>query len=197
MMVGIEGTVSASLSANTQATITMPKSGLTVIGVQTSASCHLTIPLDAARNAIIFSDHNMTSPVVVKFNLKLSTTTFLITSDTSCTIYVYYGTPFPGARDISAYAGVLSTISPTASGSGSFTVTFPGSQRKAVGIIASSSASYYDINFANNVGETFYLFGAPNLIYDVTQMDAALPNSLTVNYTAAGALNGYIVIYYS
>lgn len=196
-MVGIEGAVSASLTANTQATITMPKSGLTVIGVQTSADAHLTIPLDAARNAIIFSDHNLTSPIVVKFNLKLSTTTFLMTSDASVTIYVYYGTPFPGAKDISAYAGVLSTISPTASGSGSFTVTFPGSQRKAVGALLSASASYYDINFASQVGETFYLFGAPNLIQEVVPMDAALPNSLTVNYTAAGALDGYIVIYYS
>lgn len=192
---GIEGTVKVSLTGGTQATVTMPKTGLTVIGVQSSVSVHLTIPLSASDNAIIFSDHNATSPAIYAFTQTLQSNQIFITSDVSCDLYVYYGTPFPGSKPLSAYKGIYEEITPSAAGTGTVTFNFPG-KKTATGVMLTASASYYNINFNSSVGESIYVFGAPNLEYGIIPVNIPLPDSLVVNYDAAAALDGWIVIYY-
>lgn len=190
----IQGTVRFTLAVG-QNTITFPKAGLTVIGLQTSANAHLKIPISPSDNAVIFSDHNAVCPAIVKFFHTLQSNQMFITSDQIADVYLYYGTPFPGSKPLTAYKGVFATITPAAAGSGTVTFAFPG-KKQATGIMLTSSASYYNVNFNSSVGESIYVYGAPNLEFGVVPIDVPLPDSLTVNYDANAALSGWIVIYY-
>ena len=193
----IEGSVSQSASAGAN-TVTLPASDLTIVGIY-AGTYYMSIVLNAGENAII--PINTPSRNVQPVTFKPGTNSITYSVPTACTAVFYYGTPLPGAKPLSVFKGVVATESPTAAGTGTFTMAFPkASNGRMTGEIALLSASTTLFTFNSAVGKTisFQEFtGEFQGIEFINPVNLPLSNSLTVTYTSQAAQTFYFVLYYS
>ena len=194
----IEGSVLTNPSAAGSFTVTLPASNLQIVGIFHNLP-YLQIDVSVGTKAIL---PNLGTGYrrVIPINFTPGTNTLNMYAPAAGFVVVYYGTPLPGSRPLTAYLGIVVTASPTAAGTGSVTPSFPKGTGRLVGYSNYVTASYVEIafNIATGKSITFFDTNAEALdgVGGVTPLNMALADTFTVTYTAGAALKFYAFFYY-
>lgn len=195
----IEGSVLLNVTTAGSNTVTLPNSGLTIIGIFHNFN-YMKIQLAPGKNAVI-PNLGIGYRRVLPVTFTPGTNQIFIDSGSSTGYVVfYYGTPLPGAKPLAAYSGVVATATTSASGSGTVTPTFPKGTGKLTGFTNYVTASYVETYFNIATGKTLYFFDTGNERLEndnITPLNVDLVDNFTVNYTAGAALSFYAIFYYS
>jgi len=214
-MAGVQGTVTVGVGSFP---VTMPKSGLTVIGItvqKNTVGGYLSIPIDQGHNAILpfntqrgvtttdvavgqFLDNNNTWHVHFTAGLQINCT---VTGLTSGVVFIYYGTPFDDSKPLTAFAGVAVAV--TTSTSLSF--TFPGDVvlngiLYECGYNTAETNVNTDFQWNTDVGKSIDInFPTACQLKTVPVDNAGAAQSLTVTAAFDGThvATGQLVLYYN
>lgn len=132
---------------------------------------------------------------------------FALTIGTSTTTCFYYGTALTGAKDYTAYAGIVAA-STLSSGSGTATFSFPSGTLTMTGFAASSTqtaaTTILQAAFATSPGKTFNAYYPMNIVtqtdmdHDILGLDLETSITVTVTITlGTGSDVVYLYCYYA
>jgi len=210
---GIEGSVTSVVTATS---VTLPATKIQVIGatVHTAdVSGHLQIPINSSRNAIFpFRATTATTTATAGGKFNRNEWHFNLTTDgnvlnftgtglTNGTFVFYYGTPFPDAKPLNAFAGVVTSYTTGAT----VTMTFPAGDLQLTGIIniigsdAGQTNLYVIDSWASASGKTItipFANGEPMEIKPLTNVTAAASLVVTQTYDGTHVATGYLIFYY-
>lgn len=195
----IEGSVLLNVTTAGDNTITLPASNLTIVGIFHNFP-YMKIRISPGMDAImpnLGTGYRRVLPVTFTPGVNQ---VFINSGSATGYVVLYYGTPLPGAKPLSQYSGVVATASPTASGSGTVTPTFPKGTGKLTGFTCYVTASYVETYFSASTGKTLYFFDTNNERLEndnITPLNVPLADSFTLNYVAGAALSFYAIFYYS
>jgi hypothetical protein len=195
----IEGSVLLNVTTAGENTITLPNSSLQIVGIFHNFN-YLKIRLSPGTDAILPNLGTGYRRVLPVHFTPGTNQVFINSGSSTGYVVLYYGTPLPGSKPLSAYSGVVVTATTTASGTGTLTPTFPKGTGKLTGFTNYCTASYVETSFNIATGKTLYFFDTNNERLEndnITPLNVSLADNFTLNYTAGGALSFYAIFYYA
>jgi len=193
----VEGSISITTNGG-ENVITLPSSDVTIVGF-THDDYYLSIPIGPGKTAIV-PPMGPGGPRILPVTFKPGTSQVYISSPTSGKVLVvYYGTPLPGAKNLTDLTGVV--VPPTtlsAAGSGSVQVTFPKSGTMT-GYSGYVSAGYAQFSWNTATGKTLTIYDEDTEqlgVAMITPLNIPTGDAFTLNYTASTALTFCLIFYY-
>jgi len=193
----IEGSISITSNGG-ENVITLPSSDLTIVGF-THDDYYLSVPLGPGKNAIV-PPMGPGGPRILPVTFKPGTNQIFISSPQSGkVIVIYYGTPLPGAKNLTDLTGItLPVTTVTAAGSGSVQAVFPKSGT-ITGWSGYVSAGYAQFSWNTATGKTLTIYDEDTEqlgVAMISPLNIPTGDSFTLNYTASTALTFSVILYY-
>lgn len=205
----IEGSVVQYISASGNAVITLPKKGLTIVGLSISNNS-LTIPITPGRNAV-FMGSPVGTYVFVPVQFQTESGEINVSTTGQMVVIVYYGSPLPNTPPLTAYSGILlsdvsisipASITSSTLYSVNANANFPSSANVITGFEYSAQAlpsgvgslGLGYVSFLVSTGQALNLpvpIGNGNFTPDYPTSTGILPLKIPVVQIVAITFNGY------